>query len=252
MTLKDKLIQLNAKIDAVNRKRGVIADVGTAGLVPVSESDALVAGILSPKGHYKLPSTDFNDVTAGGIWLLGNVPEDYTNAPFNDDPTMYPANLWVVRNFGTYPRTDNPAITQFFTSNKETDSGFAYRTKLGSKWSPWKYPMGKILYDGKTPANMDIGLTDSAHDFYTLGIYIFFNGRTLIRKVKANSEFEIPLLSSSDTAVKACDIKFKYSDDGLTLTNTLYGVLINSGNWQEAEHPSNTYILKVIGYSGAV
>ena len=143
MTLKDKLIQLNAKIDAVNRKLGVIADVGTAGLVPASESDALVAGVLSPKGHYKLPSTDFNDVTAGGIWLLGNVSENYTNAPFNDDPTMYPANLWVVRNFGTYPRTDYPAITQFFTSNQDTDSGFAYRTKLGVSGVPGNIRWGK-------------------------------------------------------------------------------------------------------------
>lgn len=244
------ITQLLKRVKILEEQAKIEADVNSSGLVPAGEANALVSGILGPKGRRNLPSTDLDEIDEGGIWLITNDSTNYQNVPFSS--TFYPANLWVVRNFGTYPRTDKPALTQIFTGTTQAKSVFAYRTKLYDGWGSWKYPLGKTLFEGKSAVGSDVIIDGSNTDYDFLDLEIFFNGRKVHKRVNAISEFEIPLITTANDVSKICNLKCKFQSSN-TFKNELLGIQIStSGSILGNIKPTETYITKIVGYSGIV
>lgn len=244
------ITQLLKRFKVLEEQSKIEADVNSSGLVPAREANALVSGILGPKGRRNLPSTNLDEVDEGGIWLIANDGSSYQNVPFSS--AFYPANLWVVRNFGTYPRTDKPALTQIFTGTTQAKSVVAYRTKLYDGWGPWKYPLGKVLFEGKSAVGSDVIIDGSNANYDFLDLEIFFNGRKVHKRVNAISEFEIPLITTANDVSKICNLKCKFQG-GNVFKNDFLGIQIStSGSILGNITPAETYITKIVGYSGIV
>lgn len=250
----EKFKEFDRKLNVIANEHGEVGP-GVNGLVPNSECNAMITGVLGGKGFVS-DGTNLDNVTHGGVYFL-NPDYNYKNVPFLPIGTSnYRMQLTVISNFGVNPLTTNPLIYQRVETIELSGAvKTAYRFYFG-KWLTWYYPEGVTLWSGSQAADgSTLGLTESLTNYQRIKIYWQAFNRGIVTSeipTSANefsvSTVNVPNTTSDNQALSMIEILFKQANNGanMTVNGRLYYIQ-NDVNESDSD-AKQSRIIKIIGY----